>query len=187
MGKNDWNSEDMLAFTEAKTQRMIQTQMGHRNSSKLISYIESFKPKTVLEIGCGYGRNLVLFNLKISLTGIDFSPSMLKHAKELCKGKKNIELIQMNIVNGLDKFKNNSFDVVFTDTVLAHIPDKDIAKVIGEIKRIAKYRVIIKEADTRKRKIFQILFKKWHEIHRNYSPYGFEFVPEKDFLEWVKK
>ncbi|MDO8538486.1 MAG: class I SAM-dependent methyltransferase [archaeon] len=187
MKKKDWTADDMLEFTEAKTQRMIDTQMGHRDSSKLIEHIESFKPKKVLEVGCGYGRNLLLFNSKIEVTGIDFSPSMLKHAKAFCKGKKNIKLIQANVVEGLDSFKDNSFDVVFTDTVLAHIPDKDIAKVIDEIKRVAKHRVIIKEADKRKRKLFQILFKKWHEIHRNYAPYEFHFVKDADFLEWVKK
>lgn len=166
---------------------MIETQMGHRDSSKLIAHIESFKPKKVLEIGCGYGRNLVLFNPKIEVTGIDFSSSMLKHAKNVCKGKKNIKLIKLNVIDGLDFFNDNSFDIVFTDTVLAHIPDKDIAKVIDEIKRIAKHRVIIKEADKRKRKLMQILFKKWHEIHRNYAPYQFQFVKDTDFLEWEKK
>jgi len=182
--KSNWTGEDMKTFTESRVDKMMKSKMGHRDSSGLIEYIEQLNPSSILEVGCGYGRNLLLFNPNLQVTGIDFSKEMLKKGKYLCRHRANIKLIEMDAKKM--KFPDNGFDIVFTDTVLAHIPNKEIAKSIDEIKRVAAKFVIIKESDLRRLSIKEKVFKKWHEVFRDYSEFGFEFVKGKDFMLWRK-
>jgi len=60
--------------------------------------------QTVLDVGCGTGRNFPLILEKIGstgkLTGVDYTSDMLAHAQERVKreGWKNVELIQGDAV-----------------------------------------------------------------------------------------
>ena len=182
--KKGWSGDDMKSFTASRVDKMIDSKMGHRDSSQLIAYIEQLSPSSVLEVGCGYGRNLLLFDSSILVTGVDFTPKMLEKGKELCRNNPNITLQEMDAKKL--SFPDNAFDIVFTDTVLAHIPHTELPLAISEIKRVAKTAVILKESDTRKLSLKEKIFKKWHELYRNYGEFGFEFVAGKDFLEWRK-
>jgi ubiquinone/menaquinone biosynthesis C-methylase UbiE len=78
----------------------------------------------VLEVGCGYGGNLIPFlELGCSVTGIDIRTKSIDFAKEKFADypKEKVELIAANFleVNGLD----NSFDIIFMKDTLEHIPN----------------------------------------------------------------
>ncbi|MBL4683605.1 MAG: class I SAM-dependent methyltransferase [Nannocystaceae bacterium] len=83
-----------------------------------------------LEIGCGTG--LIMERVKTfarSVKGIDISPGMLEHAKrrglDVCEGSAT-EL----------PFEDESFDVVYSFKVLAHISEID--KALSEMARVTR-------------------------------------------------
>jgi len=86
--------------------------------------------KQVLEVGCGTG--LILGRLARhaqSAIGIDLSPGMLRHAR--ARGLQ----VACGSATSLP-FASNSFDLVCSFKVLAHVPD--IATALAEITRVTK-------------------------------------------------
>ena len=104
-----------------------------------------FTNKKVLEIGSGPGGNLGYLQSKgcKSVTGVDISSEMVTLSNELLEGK-NIKIIKTNGKNLL--FDNNSFDLVFTATVLQHNTDENqLIEIIKEICRVSKTEVYLFE------------------------------------------
>ena len=103
-----------------------------------------FDNKSVLEVGCGPGGNLleVLKDKPNELTGADISAQMLSLAKN--KVPKEVKLFKTNGTKL--EFNDNSFDIVFTATVLQHNTDeKMLINLIKEICRVSSDRVFIFE------------------------------------------
>lgn len=96
---------------------------------------------SVFEFGCNNGWNLAQLKLmypKISVLGIDVN------RKEVMKGRRRgRKYVIVGDENYLKTMKDNSFDVVFTSSVICHIPDAD--EVIKNLKRIAKRKVVLIE------------------------------------------
>ena len=103
-----------------------------------------FEGLAVLEVGCGPGGNLAeLAKLgPRSLTGADISEQMLKLAR--MKSLPGVELVKTN-GNQLP-FRDRSFDVVMTVTVLQHNTNEQVLNaLVGEIARVSRKRVILFE------------------------------------------
>jgi phosphatidylethanolamine/phosphatidyl-N-methylethanolamine N-methyltransferase len=77
----------------------------------------------VLEVGVGTGINAALFPSTCSVTGVDFSSSMLEKARERIarKGVQNVRLLQMDAANM--KFADDTFDIVYAPYVISVVPD----------------------------------------------------------------
>jgi len=77
----------------------------------------------VLEVGVGTGINAALYPSYCSVTGIDFSSTMLEKARERVarKGVRNVRLLEMDAVNM--KFADDSFDIVYAPYVISVVPD----------------------------------------------------------------
>lgn len=89
----------------------------------------------VLEIGVGTGYNLVHYNSKTIVTGIDLSPKMLSKAiNKAKKSKKNFSLLVMNAQNL--KFKDETFDYIVCTCVLCSIPNP--VRALEEMRRVLK-------------------------------------------------
>jgi SAM-dependent methyltransferase len=96
------------------------------------------KGKEVLEIGCGFGLNLIcqsLFGAKKS-TGIDISKEMISGFRVLLD-----HLPQLNIEAKLEDFLladslNNSFDVIILSDAISHI--RDTTLLLDRIQRILR-------------------------------------------------
>lgn len=103
---------------------------------KLIQYSSlSLRGSNVLEVGCGVGRWVkIMREYDANYTGVDVSMNMIKFAR------KNVPDAKFLITNGRDlsNISSNSFDLVFTITVLHHITYKDKIKFINEIYRVTK-------------------------------------------------
>lgn len=103
-----------------------------------------FLNKSVLEIGCGPGGNLLeIHNRKpAKLVGVDISEAMILLAKSKLPPK--ISVIK---INGTDlPFDNDSFDIVFTATVLQHNTDEEmLKKIIKEIIRVSRNKIYLFE------------------------------------------
>lgn len=82
--------------------------------------------KTILELGCGTGRNLKkIYSLNLEFKkyiGLDFSPDMLDIAKNKFKKNSNVEFREKDITK-LDDIKEN-FDIILCVVVLSHLKDR---------------------------------------------------------------
>jgi len=97
-----------------------------------ISILNRYLNKTdkVLELGCGTGLILKEVNKSVSKAiGIDLSEKMLEKAK-----KRGLEVYHAEASNM--PFEDNTFDLVYSYKVLAHI--EAIEKTLHEIKRVLK-------------------------------------------------
>jgi phosphatidylethanolamine/phosphatidyl-N-methylethanolamine N-methyltransferase len=89
----------------------------------------------VLEVGVGTGINLSLYPKEASVTGIDFSNSMLEKARErVAKGIRNVRLLQMDAADL--KFADDSFDIVYAPYLISVVPDP--VKVAREMRRVCR-------------------------------------------------
>jgi len=91
--------------------------------------------KTILDLGCGLGREAVLFAMEGAVvTGIDFSEESIRKAKDLAM-KMGVDItFELRNVDRID-FKNE-FDVVYCRGSLHHFPDpkKIIERSYGFLK-----------------------------------------------------
>ena len=108
----------------------------HRGYHRLIDDLQvdllqgSIQGKDVLEVGCGTGLLLERVNRKArSARGIDISPGMLELAR--ARGL----AVQEGDVTDLP-FEDDSFDVVYSFKVLAHV--KEIEKALSECVRVTR-------------------------------------------------
>lgn len=105
----------------------------------------NIQPQNLLELGCGFGRNIKFFNQYFQikdLTGIDFSSNILKTAKKYLKG------LDCKLYNGDIKnlpFDNNSFDMVYSYGVLMYIKPCEIEQILKEALRVSKNYVVFSE------------------------------------------
>lgn len=105
----------------------------------------NFNQKSVLEFGSGPGGNLAHLLSKgcKSITGVDISSQMIALSKQILD-KNNTQLIK--IENSNLPFKNDSFDIVFTSTVLQHNTHEDeLKKIVHEICRVSRNEVFLFE------------------------------------------
>lgn len=110
---------------------------------KLLHSVD-FEGNSVLELGSGPGGNLVEVvkrNPK-SLTGVDISEQMVELASS--KLPEEVSVIK---INGTEiPFEENTFDIVFTATVLQHNTDETMLKAImKELARVSSNKVILFE------------------------------------------
>jgi phosphatidylethanolamine/phosphatidyl-N-methylethanolamine N-methyltransferase len=90
----------------------------------------------VLEVGVGTGINLSLYPKEASITGIDFSGSMLEKARERAARKDNrgVRLLQMDAADL--KFADDSFDIVYAPYLISVVPDP--LTVAREMRRVCR-------------------------------------------------
>jgi phosphatidylethanolamine/phosphatidyl-N-methylethanolamine N-methyltransferase len=91
----------------------------------------------VLEVGVGTGINLSLYPKDCSVTGIDFSSSMLEKARERAARKdmpQSVRLLQMDAADL--KFADDSFDIVYAPYLISVVPDP--IKVAQEMRRVCR-------------------------------------------------
>ncbi len=116
-----------------------------KNFLKMLRSVD-FNGKSVLEIGCGPGGNLieVIVQKPASLAGADISQQMVELARKNVPRESGIEIIK---INGTSlPFDDRSFDIVFTATVLQHNTDEEmLKKIMAEISRVSAGEVYLFE------------------------------------------
>jgi len=90
----------------------------------------------VLEVGVGTGINLSLYPKACSVTGIDFSSSMLEKARDRVArmGVRSFRLLQMDAADL--KFADHTFDIVYAPYLISVVPDP--VKVACEMRRVCR-------------------------------------------------
>ncbi len=95
--------------------------------------------KTILDVGCGPGRDAQIMTDKgLDVTGIDMSWELIKRAQQL-----HPEVgFQLMDVRNLE-FPDNSFGGAWCNAVLLHLNDDDLKAALSEIHRVLKPQGII--------------------------------------------
>jgi phosphatidylethanolamine/phosphatidyl-N-methylethanolamine N-methyltransferase len=107
----------------------------HPGRLRAIQRMDIQPGERVLEVGVGTGINLSLYPKQCSVTGIDFSGSMLEKARErAAKGLRNVRLLQMDAADL--KFADDSFDIVYAPYLISVVPDP--VKVAREMRRVCR-------------------------------------------------
>lgn len=89
----------------------------------------------ILFVGVGTGADLELINhSELDITAIDFSPDMLRNAREKFKTS-NIKFLEMDAQDM--SFDNNQFDLVIGSLILSVVPNAD--KCFQEMERVLKH------------------------------------------------
>lgn len=144
----------------------IYGKIKHPLRDKLREYLKTFDCETIFEFGCNAGYNILeLSNMGKTVFGIDINKQAIEH------GQKELKLnVQFGDENYLKEMKTNSFDLVFTASVLDHIPPENIDSIITHLLRICKKHLICSETQD---EIDNDLFK------HDYESYG--FIPMWEF------
>jgi SAM-dependent methyltransferase len=100
--------------------------------------IASYRPESVLEVGCGYGKLLraLRARLDVPLCGVDFSPTQLARARAYLDGLAGIELVMAS--GTALPFLDCGFDTVVTSAVILHNPPAAAERMRCEILRVAR-------------------------------------------------
>lgn len=108
---------------------------------KVLNKIKLEKNSKIIDIGCGTGSMINFFRefgYKNSV-GIDASEESLKVCSKLFGYKKNKDVFQMDARK--IKFGAKSFNLVFSDGMLEHLPSLD--KALSEFARISKKYILL--------------------------------------------
>jgi ubiquinone/menaquinone biosynthesis C-methylase UbiE len=136
------------------------------NSYKLI---KKNKQKTILDLGCGDGRDSIyFFNKGLKVTAVDFSDSGIKKIKSQ-NSKINCVLSDIRKI----KFPKNSFDVIYAHLSVHYFDDKTTTKIFDNLYKILKKDGLIfikcKSIDDtlfgKGKKIAENMYKKGHTRH----------------------
>ena len=92
----------------------------------------------VLDLGCGIGRMTApLADHFSQVVGIDVSSEMIERAREMHSEKENLSF-EVNSGADLAAFENHSFDLVFSYSVLPHLPPEIVESYFAEVNRVLK-------------------------------------------------
>jgi ubiquinone/menaquinone biosynthesis C-methylase UbiE len=107
----------------------------------LVNAVATLSPATALEVGCAYGRLVRIFAERSNvpwIVGSDLSGKMLRHARENL-ATLQVPLVQADAVHL--PFADRSFDVVYTYGLMMHVAPLHVARVVGELARVASIGV----------------------------------------------
>lgn len=98
----------------------------------------------VLDVGCGFGNLLEYLPKNISYVGIDISEGYINYAKK--KYKSRGEFICADVTKlGL---KLETFDVIFICSLLHHLIDENVEKLLESLLQFTKKGTVIVSADS---------------------------------------
>jgi ubiquinone/menaquinone biosynthesis C-methylase UbiE len=141
--KKVWDSlsSSQVQASEAATgltDEQLLVTAGRKCAEDLIELVEITETDEVLEIGCGVGRvDLILSTRCRSWTGADISSNMLRHAAGRLAGLSNVTLVHLSGM-GLVEMRSESFDVIYSTNVFAHIDELDRWRYVEEGFRVLR-------------------------------------------------
>ncbi len=117
----------------------------HRQHAWLLAKVRESSPVSMLEVGCGFGRNinfLIKNGAGSSIEGFDISRSMINLAKKRIDNG-NVKLFVDNISDTRTKGK---YDLVFTHGVLMHVKPSELEGAVKNLVRLSgKYLILIEQ------------------------------------------
>jgi SAM-dependent methyltransferase len=116
-----------------------------QNIAALLQSIEGLPPFSILDFGCGPGRDLKTFQgLGHSAIGLEGSACFAQMARD-----QGYEIWEQNFLN-LD-LPPNRFDGVFANASLFHVPSQELPRILAELHATLKPRGVLFSSNPRGR------------------------------------
>jgi SAM-dependent methyltransferase len=137
-------------------------------SEFIASEIKKLSFHSILEIGCGYGKQLKnIYSEGLEVVGCDFSGPQLAKAKKVCEGL-NIRFVESD-AEALP-FEDKSFDLVLSSAVILHNHYPKAQKVISEMIRVSR-KYLVHNEDT------DITFSRYgYDLCKTYEKLNFKII-----------
>lgn len=117
-----------------------------QNIAELLRHIEGEPPFTILDFGCGPGRDLVTFTaLGHVAIGLDGTPSFVRMARE----SSGCEVLEQDFLR-LD-LPPGRFDGIFANASLFHVPSAELPRVLGQLHAALRPRGVLFSSNPRGR------------------------------------
>ena len=115
-----------------------------QNIGALLRHIEGRPPLSILDLGCGPGRDLKIFSaLGHTPTGVDGAARFV----EMARAETGCEVWQQDFLE-LD-LPAARFDGVFANASLFHVPSSQLARVLGQLHATLKPRGVLFSSNPR--------------------------------------
>ncbi len=109
-----------------------------QNIEALLQFIEGSPPFTILDFGCGPGRDLIAFSrLGHRAVGLEGSAQLAALARANC----DAEVWEQDFLN-LD-LPQEHFDGVFANASLFHVPSQELPRVLRELRATLRPRGVL--------------------------------------------
>lgn len=120
----------------------------HRD--QIVQTVETFLPiASVLEVGCGYGANLVRLREAfpgLTLHGVDINSKAISLISRYFKNQNDEKVfLRVGRANILNFLPENSVDLVLADAVLMFVAPDKIRETLAEFGRVAKRGIVLNE------------------------------------------
>ena len=138
--------------------------------SAMLKAFDKISFSSLLEVGCGFGRNLGIISDSFSskqLFGIDLSSEMISAAKSHLKSYPKIGVEKQDLKEM--GFEEQGFDVVLSCETLLYVKKQDIKKAVNELIRVSRKYVVLVEPEISRIPFFQRLFHAKHVSFHNYE------------------
>lgn len=134
-------AEQTLSHYEEHAERFWEGTRYHdvtQNYEAFLSAIEGVPPFRILDLGCGPGRDLIYFrSLGHEPTGLDGAKAFVRMASE----RSGCEVLLQNFFEL--ELPLSSFDGVFANASLFHVPRATLPKVLSEVHKALKPRGVL--------------------------------------------
>ncbi len=115
---------------------------GEAEIAAVLAYVDGLDVKlhrgAALDFGCGVGRlSQALAAHFTEVHGVDISPAMIDRAQALNRFGERCHY-HLNDRDDLSLFADNSFDFIYSNITLQHMPPRFAAAYIGEFLRVLK-------------------------------------------------
>ncbi len=109
-----------------------------QNYAACLDAIEGDPPYTILDLGCGPGRDLCYFrSLGHEVVGLDGSKKFVAMARRYSK----CEILQQDLL--AMALPESYFDGVFANATLFHVPRQELPRVLHELSETLKPRCVL--------------------------------------------
>lgn len=120
-----------ISHYERSAHEFLEATRGHdvsQNIEALLRNITGLKPYDILDLGCGPGRDLLAFRaLGHRPIGLDGCSEFVK----IAKARAGCEVLHQDFLD-LD-LKSDTFDGVFANASLFHVPTQELERVLNDI------------------------------------------------------
>lgn len=140
-------SQNTLAHYDANAESFREGTLDHdvsQNIAALLRHIETPAPHTILDFGCGPGRDLAAFTkLGHVAIGLDGSSRFV----EMARAHSGCEVWLQDFL--ALRLPPAHFDGIFANATLFHVPSQELPRVLGELRDALKPRGVLFSSNPR--------------------------------------